>query len=716
MLSYQEYEKAVYDSLLEKRKSDSRFNFSLRQKASKGAEKDYFIGTEKGNYFATTFWNIKVGYPGSAGDLIILLFRISPDLKFKYNFECNQTNNPDNEQNAWALELIKNLEPIFESNIGLSKKSNKRQKIHNYKIKSRKSSYTSFDAMMVDVFKDAEIIIPIVNQEIAKIKTKHPDFIAHQFTNEEFDQMQQKMTARLESADPVKSEKDSDHSAPIPKASESKNISAPLNQIFFGPPGTGKTYNTINDALRIVGIEVEGKTRKELKEEFDKRLQAGQIVFTTFHQSMNYEEFIEGIKPKIVDGEEEEQQLNYQIEPGIFKKLCIEASFELAKSKMSKETEETLDFSILYERFIEKVEEELLNDESVELKTKSGGTVLVDRISPQGNVIIKHPKGSREYIVSKARLTKLNTAFDNLEAVSNINDEFREVIGGSNSSAYWSVLNSIKQINNRVKVKVQEKTYSYTDKLEVVKKMTKEEHRTSKGKNFVLIIDEINRGNVSQIFGELITLIEKDKRLGKDEELKLTLPYSKEKFGVPANLYIIGTMNTADRSVEALDTALRRRFSFTEMPPIYELDELNYEYAGVKGSDILKTINRRIEKLLDRDHLIGHSFFILGENEDPEAKLIQAFYQNLIPLLQEYFYGDYAKIGAVLGNGFVLKQEDFKQTEFASGFNSEVDGERDIYQIIDYREGRPGIHYKQPSMTFEKAVGLLMNQTNRGDR
>jgi 5-methylcytosine-specific restriction protein B len=230
-------------------------------------------------------------------------------------------------------------------------------------------------------------------------------------------------------------------------------------------------------------------------------------------------------------------------------------------------------------------------------------------------------------------------------------------------------------------------------------------------KNYVLIIDEINRGNVSQIFGELITLIEKDKRLGKDESLEVMLPYSKERFGVPPNLYIIGTMNTADRSVEALDTALRRRFSFTEMPPLYNLPELDYEYAGVKGSDILKTINRRIEKLLDRDHLIGHSFFLLGKDEEPETKLIQSFYQNLIPLLQEYFYGDYAKIGAVLGNGFILKQEDFKQTEFASGFNSEVDGERDIYQIIDYREGRPGYHHKQSSMTFEKAIKHLMNRS-----
>ncbi|AMQ57083.1 McrB family protein [Algoriphagus sanaruensis] len=550
-----------------------------------------------------------------------------------------------------------------------------------------------------------------------------------------------------------------------PQSDNSETSPSPLNQIFFGPPGTGKTYHTINEALRILGVDVQDKPREQLKEEFDKRVAAGQIVFTTFHQSMNYEEFIEGIKPKISEGEDDEQKIDYQIEPGIFKKLSIEASFDLAKSQMSKETEETLDFSNLYDTFIEQVEEKLLNDESIEIKTKSGGTVLIDRISPQGNIIVKHPKGTREYIVSKARLTKLNNAFDNLDAVSNINDEFRGVIGGSNSSAYWSVLNAIKQINKKVKVKIQEKAYSFADKVEVVKKLTKEEFQSSTGKNFVLIIDEINRGNVSQIFGELITLIEQDKRLGKDEELKVTLPYSNDKFGVPSNLYIIGTMNTADRSVEALDTALRRRFSFREMPPIPELLEptlmlqrlwLKYadldwddprwisveadflelhkakinnrkayeslehendfsllpirfkeliQFEGINLEVLLKTINRRIEKLLDRDHLIGHSYLIQAYSW---AELEKSFYQNIIPLLQEYFYGDYAKIGAILGEGFVRKQDD-NLIEFASGFEAEIDNERVIYQIIDYREGYPGNQYKQPDMTFQKAILRLMN-------
>jgi len=217
--------------------------------------------------------------------------------------------------------------------------------------------------------------------------------------------------------------------------------------------------------------------------------------------------------------------------------------------------------------------------------------------------------------------------------------------------------------------------------------------------NFVLIIDEINRGNVSAIFGELITLIEDDKRLGKEEALEVMLPYSKEKFGVPPNLYIIGTMNTADRSVEALDTALRRRFSFQEMPPEYELKELDYKIFGHNAFDVLKTINKRIEKLLDKDHAIGHSYF-LSKDED---KIMVAFYKNIIPLLQEYFFGDYGKIGLVLGKGFVQPKDWDNGDKFFADFNEESASDyedRNVFEIIDYRKDKVG---------FANAISKLMN-------
>nr|WP_307777125.1 AAA family ATPase [Flavobacterium panacis] len=270
------------------------------------------------------------------------------------------------------------------------------------------------------------------------------------------------------------------------------------------------------------------------------------------------------------------------------------------------------------------------------------------------------------------------------------------------------------------------------EKLKQYKSIEGTKIEPKKEKQFVLIIDEINRGNVSQIFGELITLIEEDKRLGNEEALEVTLPYSKEKFGVPPNLHIIGTMNTADRSVESLDSALRRRFSFTEMMPLPELispsalycqllwkyrnvgwddpmflkeenelfdftkvsDELKaekvkiweamksdyetedysyfdiFDFSGINMQTILETINSRIEILLGRDHLIGHAYFINVKNEE---QLIYTFKNKIIPLLQEYFYNDYEKIALVLGDGFVECPQLEKKHKFFAKFSKSLD-------------------------------------------
>uniref|UniRef100_UPI00164242A8 McrB family protein n=1 Tax=Campylobacter coli TaxID=195 RepID=UPI00164242A8 len=198
--------------------------------------------------------------------------------------------------------------------------------------------------------------------------------------------------------------------------------------------------------------------------------------------------------------------------------------------------------------------------------------------------------------------------------------------------------------------------------------------------SYIIIIDEINRGNVSKIFGELITLIEPSKRIGEKEELKVRLPYSGDEFGVPKNVYILGTMNTADRSITSLDTALRRRFEFVEMMP--DVSKLSNDYKDVNLQELLKAINTRIEYLLDREKTIGHAFFIGVENLEDLKKVFQ---NKIIPLLQEYFYNDYTLISAVLNdNGMIEKCErNEKYLQKIKNLDN-VDSEKIIYNIASF--------------------------------
>lgn len=540
-----------------------------------------------------------------------------------------------------------------------------------------------------------------------------------------------------------------------------------LNQILYGPPGTGKTFRTINEALKIADpeyYEQHANDRRKLKERFKLLMMNqhednnGQIAFTTFHQSFSYEDFIEGIKP--VKPEDDDQFLKYTIHEGIFKKICRLAKDSLNAKKIEVEIESNNQIAL--------TEEEFANAHFY--KMSLGNTMLIEdseiynycitencitigfgdgldysgmnekelnEFGKQNNIGI-YPAQALNYFKNYLKVGNyvlISNGNYYVRAIGRVEGEYeyREESPFSPDSTY-NHFRKVKWLYHGLDIPIKE-IYSKRLMQQTIYKLIKanikpdffvkkvnrsdDSHLPKNPKNFVLIVDEINRGNVSSIFGELITLIEKDKRAGNVEELSVILPYSKEEFSVPPNLYVIGTMNTADRSVEALDTALRRRFSFTEMPPLYDLSALEYEYAGFQGKDILKTINKRIEKLLDRDHLIGHSYFLKKAEQDAEEKLLDSFYRNIIPLLQEYFYGDYAKIGAVLGKGFIKEKQIVNSKEEAifadfDGFEDTDFSEKTVYEIVDYRienlNYEIDVEKTKVSMNFEKAIRLLMNQ------
>ena len=426
---------------------------------------------------------------------------------------------------------------------------------------------------------------------------------------------------------------------------------ASLNQILYGPPGTGKTYNTVSEALSILGEseleEWQGKSVQNIEDL--KQAFPSQVEFVTFHQSFSYEDFIEGLRANSDDG-----NLSYEIEDGVFKKVCIEAMF----SKLKRDSGfKEVSFSELYDQFLMSVKAKLVEG-PYSLATKSEKSLYIRTVSDKETLHVFHEGSEVLHSVGRKRLKRLFDVYPDIkhfDKIKNIHNEITEAIGGANSTVYWSVLNKVLLLKQEM-IEQQDdgedlSVLNYAQKKQEL--ADTENPEFIDGNPHVLIIDEINRGNISRIFGELITLIEDSKRQGSAEAISVQLPYSKESFSVPNNLYIIGTMNTADRSLAMMDTALRRRFDFIEMMP--NADLLNdYGNAGyVDDVDLVKLIaiiNKRIEALYDREHSIGHAFFMSLNESSKIDDLANIFKNKILPLLEEYFYDDWQKIRLVLAD------------------------------------------------------------------
>lgn len=465
----------------------------------------------------------------------------------------------------------------------------------------------------------------------------------------------------------------------------------PENLILFGPPGTGKTYRTIAEAVRLCdgltsgdALLTDPEHRPALKDRYDALRKARRIGFVTFHQSFSYEDFVEGLRPSTSTEEGEASQGGFSLKPeaGVFKQIANRAA-QLRKA--ARDDGNSFDGKKVFKMSLGEVanpEDDYLYDEAMEegvllLGDESGVDWSQPGNSSPAEMIAsfkeRHPEqeppSTRSGLITHGHAFVNRMSEGDLVVISKGNLQFRaigEITGPAEfkpreeddypwrRSVNWLWRDDDGQPYELIKEKrfSQASAYELSQndvRLEDIARLVSGEEggeaAVSDVEPYVLIIDEINRANISKVFGELITLLEPDKRLGAEHELTVSLPYSKESFGVPSNLHVVGTMNTADRSIALLDTALRRRFKFEEMLPNTELLEGALEDIAL--DQVLATLNQRIEYLAGRDHQIGHAYFMGCETRE---HLDQTMREKVIPLLQEYFFEDWSKLAAVLGD------------------------------------------------------------------
>ena len=509
----------------------------------------------------------------------------------------------------------------------------------------------------------------------------------------------------------------------LPPNTEKKPFSMDKNIILCGAPGTGKTYSTVIYAVAII----EEKPIEELKYEeysavysrYQKYLNDGLVTFTTFHQSFGYEEFIEGIRPVLISDSDSDTNIEYEIRDGIFKKFCEKAGTPVGGGM-------GVDIDIGKSPTVWKVSLEGTGANPTRQECLQNGHIRIgwDDYGEIINDITKYGEEGGRVV--------LNAFYNRMQigdiVLSCYSSKTIDAIGVVTGDAEWhgeyaqykrlrNVKWIVKGINEDIVAlnggktmtlsSIYKLSVSVNDVIILIRKINPQLFTSSVSRqNHVIIIDEINRGNISKLFGELITLIESSRRIGASEELRTNLPYSGLRFGVPDNVYIIGTMNTADRSIAMMDTALRRRFSFVEMQPDSSVLEDIDDVEGISISQMLDIMNQRITVLYDREHTIGHSFFMPLKDAPSLTKLAEIIEKKIIPLLQEYFFDDYEKIRLVLGDN----QKDAKALQFVikKSVAAELFGKAEI-DDTDYYEINPNAFGKVEAYEFLKKKSVLSN-------
>ena len=480
------------------------------------------------------------------------------------------------------------------------------------------------------------------------------------------------------------------------------DITLSLNTILYGPPGTGKTFSTFERAVLICdGKLPEGGGVSAIIARYEELRRDGRIAFVTFHQSYGYEEFVEGLRPRASNG-----VVTYEVTRGVFRLACDAA-------KRQKMVKPGLTGKSLNQRTIFKMSlGASWNNEGVKVFQYGleNGCVLLgwgDDIDftecPNENAIkelVQRESPKSEKVDSHARYInyfKHELKVGDIIIVSNGNLSFRAIAEVTGDYQYvedapfhqmrpvkWLAVYEVAKPTSEIFHKSFAMSSLYKLNADGVNYQRIEELISGEAaeqvpKPHLMIIDEINRANISKVFGELITLLEPDKREGGKFPLTVKLPYSGDDFIVPGNLHIIATMNTADRSIALLDTALRRRFDFEELMPNPDILR-GVLIEGINIEKLLTAINERVEILYDRDHTIGHAFFIGAQTLD---QLESIFRLKVLPLLKEYFYENWSNVRRVLndlGDGEFVRR--IKHSPIpADGEDSYLDEPRTIYRV-----------------------------------
>ena len=427
------------------------------------------------------------------------------------------------------------------------------------------------------------------------------------------------------------------------------------NMILYGPPGTGKTYGAMKIIEAFEQYNGNNLTFNEVVN--DKRAK-----FIIFHQAFSYEEFVEGIRPET----EDDGTIRYDVKPGVLKEIVEDCRLQTEKLNFKKEA---LRNTQTYSRVWKVSLGRRYKDEEIYRTLRDNSEIAIgygpnEDVTDWEDSAISSADGTGMLRVlhSKMQVGDIVLIFNSETTIRHIgvvtgdyfykdSDSFgyrhrRKVEWLKNCEENPIDIISLNNGKRLTLSSLYETKISVADAIKLIDNL--DNYSNVSKKPYYLIIDEINRGNIAKIFGELITLIEKDKR----ESLSSVLPYSKEKFTIPKDLYIIGTMNTSDRSIALLDTALRRRFVFVELNPDIELVEQEAPTIGgnVSPAKLLFAINNIIAKQIDREHRIGHSYFLGGLVT--KYDLYNVWYYKIIPLLMEYFYNDTDKISYIIGKEF----------------------------------------------------------------